>query len=325
MLARIDNSDAVNSVAFSGDGQQLIFGTGAGSVSRLFLTAKPFDAPQAVPLADLVRNPSTPKNLEMIRRWRDKSLTQLHYKVDKSDIVPLSAAEVAKAKKQFFASTGGPETIELDAHNAVSFANAANKGYSRWQGRELLMVPDKKNGGSQAVFLLQDVSPPFIVDFEYFIKNAEGPYQADWRFQPADGLVFMFLKDRSPYASAEPPAGDKRAFVDGSGYGIHFQILATRSIYLTGSSAAQRLTSWSPSLAYRLPDVYTDGEWRRVRVAVMEDSVAVTYEGVVVLQWKGALDTKFKGVGFGAANGGADSDHRIRDVKVTLVRTPVAK
>ena len=62
--------------------------------------------------------------------------------------------------------------------------------------------------------------------------------------------------------------------------------------------------------------MYTAGEWRKVRVRVEQDRIRVFYEDKEVINWRNTLDRQYGGLGFGAATGGADAEHKIRNVEV---------
>ncbi|HEX7832738.1 MAG TPA: hypothetical protein VF787_24000, partial [Thermoanaerobaculia bacterium] len=76
----------------------------------------------------------------------------------------------------------------------------------------------------------------------------------------------------------------------------------------------------SLSVLSGLPDLYTDGDWRKVRILVHEEFVVVTYADVEVLKLEQTLNSRFKGIALGAANGDHTADHRIRNVKIMAPR-----
>ncbi|HEX7832490.1 MAG TPA: hypothetical protein VF787_22720, partial [Thermoanaerobaculia bacterium] len=199
------------------------------------------------------------------------------------------------------------------------YANKRAKGFPRWTNdTELQMIPDKASQAASAIVLNQDIQPPYIVEFEYSIKKPTRR-SVNW---PADGISFMFLIDREKYKTTPPPNGGSRGAIAGNGYAVHFQIYESPAIYLEGAGVDPDDPDSRVSLSVLsgLPDLYTDGDWRKVRILVHEEFVVVTYADVEVLKFEQTLNSRFKGIALGAANGDHTADHRIRNVKIMAPR-----
>ncbi len=338
LLAEIRERGSISSVAFSRDGDAVAYATDGGLVRRLRFDALVLDEEQN--LKEFLRDPWSRKN-HLLAQWKTAFEQALEYKMENASLAGWNADMAEAARKYVFdtvespaakaaTTAGGAAVPEFTPSTVTLFANAAdrNYGFPRWDQGELLLVPDTLKNAAAAALLHDDLAPPFIVEFEYSISNSEDP-GSGWEGAPADGITFMFLKNRAEYDGVDPKGGSSRGTVGSTGYAIHFQLFGVnmydRALFLQDGSKSNlepgnNMDAVSRSLLSRLPDIYTDGAWRKVRIAVTRDSVDVNYAGFDVLSWKGPLNTEFKGIGFSAANGGADADHRIRNVKITIPR-----
>jgi len=173
---------------------------------------------------------------------------------------------------------------------------------------ELEFMADGVFAASGVVFLNESMVPPYSVEFEYSIYDEDGNLSS---FNSADGIAVMLSKDESPYTSTTPPNGGSRGFITGSGYGVHFSTYGSRVIKIADGSNNDLITPVSAS-----PSVYSHGLWRKVKVDVLTDRIDVTYEGTTT-SYSGAINDTYDSVGFGAATGGADGQHKIRNVTCT--------
>lgn len=326
LLARIDETHPVDTVAFSRDGKTIGYHAGAAdsaTLRRLFFNRTFWDAP--VDLAAFIRNPWSPENRAALEQWKARSERTLGYHFVESSFATADEERLAETARRWFRHTATSESIASEK-NTILRGNpaAAQQKFPRWNGEELLMVPDQLNGAAAVAFEMEEFAPPFIVEFEFSIRNAGGVYgDYGWESLPADGISVMVLKNFADYKGRDPQAGGYRGVVRGSGYAIHFNIFEQRSIYLEDLGVREgdppRILMAAPQpLMFGLPDLYTDGQWRKVRITVEEKAVSVDYEGVRVLEWEGTMNTTFGHLGFGAANGAANADHRFRNVTITI-------
>ncbi len=320
LLARMENANAVNALAFDSAGRHLVLGSANGGVRLMNLTTPLFDdatddsGSGAWELLTLIRGLLGPEGTSQIDSLHRRSFELLAFSMDNSELVPNSSEDLARTNEAFFGVN--LDAFRSDRDNFVSYSNAKAAGYPRWDREEITLVPDQVDSAATAVFLGSNVRAPFVVDFEYSIFNAQTGYE--WRDLPADGLVFMFLKDRTGYDKVDPPDGSDRAFIkDSTGYGVHFRIFEGSAVELRDGQSQIIASSASSFYGSRIPPVYSDGEWRKVRVGVTETSVTVIYEGEQLLTVTGRFHSDFGGVGIGAANGAANAEHKVRNIKIS--------
>lgn len=217
-----------------------------------------------------------------------------------------AVAEVGEASQAL-----GSEVVPFDTFSWSYFTNN-DPGHPRLLGNEAILIPDDAYNAAAVALYRQDLFPPYRVELELRTYDEDGG--PIWN--SADGVVVMVGKDRAAYGV--PPTGGERGFIrDGSGYGVHFVTYGYRRIVLTNGHG-QELAS----VPYE--GTYTGGEWRSVRVDVESNGIRVLVGGTPVLSWAGTVSRQFGGIGLGAATGGADSEHRVRNVRITpIVKLPV--
>ena len=216
---------------------------------------------------------------------------------------------------------GGNENAEnIDPCNTVlafndtnfNYYTTANNTLAPSNNTELELMPDDLLSVGSAVFLKPAMTPPYSIEFEYTIFDDDGESNVPSSFNSADGIVVMLAKDETPYDSIDPPFGGARGYHPGDGYGVHFSIYETRYMSITDGAG--------DPLAYLedfSPNVYPHGEWRKVKVTVRGDSIVVDYaDNTGFLTYNGTLVQTYDRVGIGAGTGGADGQHKIRNVKV---------
>jgi hypothetical protein len=192
----------------------------------------------------------------------------------------------------------------LDCDPATwSTLSANNPGYPQFAGNECILTVDEVQDSAGVILYNNPVAVPFAISFDYWIWDDDGNLST---WNAADGLVFFFLKDNANYANP-PPSGGTRGFsADGTGYGVHLDTFDVREIILTDGVPNQ--------LAAAPDDPYSHGVWWQVRIDVGATRVDVTFNGSQVISWSGALDTTHAGLGFSAATGGSDSEHKLRNI-----------
>lgn len=144
------------------------------------------------------------------------------------------------------------------------------------------------------LWLRQETAAPFVAEFKYWAGGGTG----------ADGLTFMFYKDKN----YQPSAGNDLGFYGSPGYAIAFDSYPERYITLISNSGV--LESVKDARV-------ADGKWHQVRVEVYDRVVIVYLDGGQVLKWGGTINRKYGGLGFSAATGAKTNYHLIDDVKIT--------
>ena len=324
------HASAINSVAFSPDGLQLISGSADQSIRRMPFTVRLFDD-IAWDVGKFIDSPQSEENVRKVEQIHATSFDKFPYQLVDAELVAKQTKGanqvIAQAASQYFGAVSlalQEKQFEFLPKNLIYYS-ANNKGYPKVNGREMTLIPVNHYSAAQVVFFKSNAPMPFEIEFEYSIYDQDGGSDYGSRWHSADGLVFMFLKNRDAYKYKQPPAGVERGVIDdGTGYGVHFAIYGNRTVELK-NPAGKILGS---SLYYRrkeqLPDVYTHGQWRKVIIRVTESSVMVNYADHPVISWSGKLDTAFRGIGFGAGTGGANGEHKIRNVKISplMLNTP---
>jgi len=186
--------------------------------------------------------------------------------------------------------------------------------YPVFEGNEMVLTPDSLYQAG-AVFLDPSVPLPneFSVEFEYSMSSkSSDPYST------GSGLVLMADKDLKPYQTRVLPEGEARAFIPGSGFGVHLITNQRRAIELRDGLDKVIAT-------HAQPDVFTGGDWRKVRVEVDGDSqpthVKVYFQDIRVIDAAVSTFPGFHGLGFGASTGilhgsGGQARQSVRNVVV---------
>ncbi len=200
----------------------------------------------------------------------------------------------------------------------------ATGNYPVYQDNKLILTHDQEYSQTTAVLMdttpaqqkqkkgaspLPGITKDFAVDFEYSIKNA---VSSDPNYT-GYGLVFMFGKDKKPYETENLAAPLEKGFLPGSGFGVNFNTYGRRSITLCGKNGCgvDEKEALQVSQVRSMPDVYSNGQWRRVRVEVNRTigTVRVIYEGSEVLNSHIDMNGMGSWIGFGASTGLVFGDH----------------
>jgi hypothetical protein len=250
-----------------------------------------------------------------------QAFDKLPYELQQWDLIETSRSEALTIARRYFAAkTSSTQVVDLDFNpvQVSSFHNQNAQDYPQWAGDAMVLLPDNLYGAAAAVFLKTDVAAPFVIEFEYSLFDDDGGTGEIWN--SADGLTFMFLKNRAAYevAGVTPPTGGGQGFIrDGTGYGVFFSIYGERRIELRDGDG-NILTSSQYFVGATAPHIYTHGQWQPVRIEINRDGVNVDSGGERIFNWNGELSDTFAGVGFSAATGGADAEHKIRNIRLTL-------
>ena len=310
-IARIYQENSITSVTFNPNGANILYGVEElDQLNTLQTTIVPFSNDSLE--FDIRYAGVKPKeSKELIQDLYQRSIDNLGYELSGINfVVPdPSSGDVTAA---------GEEVLGLSRSDVLTYSNVANRGFPLFKNTETILIQEGRKSAAQAIFFKEEYRRPFEVSFEYSITNEGKQGWHDYTTQPADGIVLMLLKDRRPYEYQPIPVGGSQAFIqDGSGYGIRFRIFTEggtkERIELERRGRVQR--RYIPS-EHNEPAVYTAGEWRKVRVRVEQRRIRVFYDDTEVINWQNTLDRQYGGLGFGAATGGADAEHKIRNIVV---------
>lgn len=171
-------------------------------------------------------------------------------------------------------------------------------------GGRVLLTGDVTGQYGQANF--DDyISTDFQADFRYWAGSGSG----------ADGMCFMFYKDLAYL----PGAGGSLGFDGSNGYAIEFDNYFNggvdpneRHIGIIQNSYTNHLavTGWDNRVE--------DSTWHNVRVTVIGNTITVYVDDMItpLLQWTGAIDRSYGGMGFSAGTGGLTNYHYVDDVRI---------
>lgn len=316
--AQIITSGSIDDLYFNTREASLLVGTIDKKLHEFNLFLNAFGAiDNTFSLVEFIKNPWKLAYKKYLKNLYAKSLEELYYKLEDSTLKITQFARMLEADQKYF----GGEKIDADRYkfipkNLTVLTNTAaqEQGFPKFDKNLIVLTPDEVNSVASTVFLKTEVIPPFTIEFDYRIVNRGGAFgMGDWRTWPADGFVFIFLKDAGS-AGAEIPGGSSRGFIsDGKGYGVHFATFDKNTIFITNGFGTQIATPDG-----RLPKpVFTDGAWRKVKIIVNESLIIVEYEGEQILNLEGSLDLSYRNIGFSSANGQANAEHSIRNIQVT--------
>ncbi|MBU9711976.1 L-type lectin-domain containing protein [Evansella tamaricis] len=143
----------------------------------------------------------------------------------------------------------------------------------------------------------EEVALPFTINFQFQIGGGTG----------ADGLTFMFLKDR--YSTSE--RGEGLGFGSGNGYAIEFDTY--ENTHDTNNNHIALIKDHVENHLIQVDDPYLrDDRWHLVSVTVQEDSVDVVMNGERLFTYTGKLDTSYSSLGFSASTGASNDRHRVQ-------------
>lgn len=204
-----------------------------------------------------------------------------------------------------------PLILLLSSCAAYRFQSNIDNDYPQYIDKIITLTPDDTKNQGAVMWWKSQWKPPFQVSFEYSIWDDDGDVKNLWN--SADGIVMMFCKNKKDYPT--PPSGGMRGFVeDGTGYGVHIATYGYDRGMLLKNGKGVTLDSYPEN------EVYTDGNWRKVTVEVGENKIRVRLDGDLALFWEGEIDDEYGGFGFGAGTGGADSEHRLRNIVVSKMK-----
>ena len=174
------------------------------------------------------------------------------------------------------------------------------------QTNTLTLTPVDAYGASAVAFLKEPVPVPFVLSFEFNIWDDDGGKGRKRRWNSANGISVILAKDDSIYNEMSPPAGSAMGFFSDGSMGVFLKTYGTRQVIL--ENGYQMLAIEEE------PAVYTHGEWQKARIEVNADSIIVKFDERTIFEWAGDVPFATPYVLFGAATGGANSRHQIRNV-----------
>ncbi len=162
------------------------------------------------------------------------------------------------------------------------------------------------------IWLDAATTTPFTASFRYLSGGS------DW-YEPADGLVLMFYKNKQYVPDMGGWLGFSEYPVNGPSYVPGY-----------GIEVDNYINEWDPAgahiglirdcandhLAYALDGRAADGLWHTIDVSVRASSVSVSVDGAVVFSWSGPMDRSFSAIGLSGATAAAWAHHFVDDVRI---------
>lgn len=179
-------------------------------------------------------------------------------------------------------------------------------------------ITPNENWKNGAMWLKKETSNKFTTKFKY--KAGESSCGTN-----SDGFTYMFYKNPNQLGNT----GEALGVQAGSGYFIEFDSFynGSNSEKIGKNSAHIALMKNGTSgevLQFNNDDSITskiaDGQWHDVEVSVTSESVQVYVDSLLVIDYKGTLDTTYTGTGFSGATGGYNQNTFIDDFEIDITR-----
>jgi hypothetical protein len=223
---------------------------------------------------------------------------------------PVMAQNEAAKRPSQTGSAGPPFAPKADDFTSH---RTNNRGYPKFGKKgQVTLTPDNSYGAAGVIWLKKSIELPFKVEFEYSIFDDDGGVDNN----SADGIVFMFCKNKNDYKNH--PNGGTRGFIkDDTGYGLDLKTYSGEEIRLINGrgDVMKSMSSYlfPPSTGQR---IYTHGQWKKVSLLITKKGVTVGFAGKTLFHHKMTIDARHRGIGFGAATGGSDSAHHLRNIQL---------
>ncbi|MDF2670532.1 MAG: tandem-95 repeat protein, partial [Paenibacillus sp.] len=185
-----------------------------------------------------------------------------------------------------------------------------------------LTPPSQSKAG--VMWFKNPLLPPYDVSFQMRMSNHSALYGP---VIPADGIVFMFNKNKS----TSPPSASQMGFEAGNGYGIEFDTYYNNdpgqswdivggnhiSLFKNNSNSGLSTDLLEQVLS---PTNMTNQNWHDVRIQVRNDSVSVYMDNTLYIQKTLTLDPAYSYIGFSASTGHYYSRQQIDNVLITPIK-----
>ena len=201
--------------------------------------------------------------------------------------------------------------FEPGARQISMTANKINEGYPIETPDGWELIPDNRESASAVVRTSRDVSPPLLVQFDFYIYDDDGwgPYTT------ADGISFFWGARPSDRFSNPPSGGTLGLPREADAFSLRFIPYEERRIVLADTNGETLAEAFDPR-------VYTGTDWQSVAVWITDRRVRVWLGEDLVLEHTGSGFAKEGFVGVSAATGGADGAHQVRNVDLTVGSRP---
>ena len=171
-------------------------------------------------------------------------------------------------------------------------------------GGTLTIMPDGRTWSATAATYDSPVPIPFVVDFR--VKTTH-----DGKNPPADAFTVFFGKAEDAFVTVPPTRDQQGVAVDGTGSAVEFNIWT--------NSVTVRDSNWEAVGEPLGFSAYTDGKYVPVSIEVRESSVAVMWDGKLLLEATGDFSSQFAGAGFTAGTGAYTMGIDLQDVTWTAL------
>jgi len=208
-------------------------------------------------------------------------------------------------------------SLDTGLWNYMGCASRLTEGVAR-------LTPNE-NWKAGAMWLKTQTSNSFTTKFKY--KSGESSVGKN-----SDGFTYMFYKKQDEIGNS----GEAQGFAANSGYGIEFDSFYNGSanegigqnsahISLIKNSTIQNNWGAGPKmLAYNvnsdIVNKLTDNNYHDVEVRVSDNTVQVYIDTIKAIDYKGTLDTTYRGTGFSGATGGYNQKNLIDNFEIAIKR-----
>ncbi|WP_077214994.1 L-type lectin-domain containing protein [Bacillus dakarensis] len=172
-----------------------------------------------------------------------------------------------------------------------------------YQDTNEFVLTEANNWKLGTVWYEKPLTLPFTASFSYLSGGGSG----------ADGLVFMFLKERSAGSS-----GGYLGFNGGKGYGIEFDSYSNFADPSANHIALIK-DHTENHLEFANTPITEDNAWHDVKVEATKSGITVYVDGEVVLthEVEVEFDETFTNAGFSASTGTYNNRHVIKNISFT--------
>jgi hypothetical protein len=208
--------------------------------------------------------------------------------------------------------------VELEDDFSTNSGKWDYLGSATRTGGTVQLTPPAQ-GQAGVIWLKDPIAPPYDVSFRMKMSNHSFELL---HAVPADGIVFMFNKNKTDHL----PSGSQMGFETGNGYGVEFD-----TFYNNGSSYdlvggdhislfknnANSGTATNLLQQVLSPSNMTNGQWHNVKIEVRKNSVRVYMNNELYIEKSLELDSTYSYLGFSASTGYYYSRQEIDDVSIT--------
>ncbi len=209
-------------------------------------------------------------------------------------------------------STGIEYALKKESNSILTQENFSENPEERWvllkdaywnNREENIVLSTTRQGDIGVIWLKQNITQPFTVEFSYYVGGGNG----------GNGFVFMFYKEgnfdpgmgRYLGFSCRPEKNKPCPQKDAPGYGIEWDTLYNNGYGLgdpSPSHIALIKNSAYNHLIYVNDTTTKDNQWHKAKIIVTESNINVYVDQKHVLTWTGSINRTYSRTGFAASS-----------------------